>query len=150
MKRRSFLKSLMLGTCAMAGIDHVKADTEKPVETYKFDDIFYRPYDTNQSLVYVKNDSFLAGELYNCGIDKDFKSEFTGGIYLPVRSLLIKVKDEYTKSDFECILAYLNNNDYKSFHLIPYDGALVGKSPMRFFQNKNGYLTAEFLYKNNY
>lgn len=141
MKRRNFLKLVGLGALTAT----VPTIAKEKKEEYGFDDIFYKPYKGNSGLVYVKNDSFLARKIYDTnGVDENFKSEYTCGTYYPVRDLLIEVKDKYVESDFDCIISYLKNR-YNFQKLIPFSEPAVGKSPMRFIANKNGYMQTEFL-----
>jgi len=143
MLRRNFLKGLFAGSCALAtGRLQAKSEPEKKV--YKFDELFYRPYEGNQNLVYVRNDSPLAKLIYTTegGVDGEYTSEYNPGFYYPVRDVLIGLKDEYTDRDFDGLKAYLNNR--MSAHLVPFTEGKAGKSPMRFVVNKNGYMRSEF------
>lgn len=150
MNRRNFLTKFGISLGVLTIPNNSYAQESKKL-TYAFDEIFYRPYETNQNLIYVKNNSILADKIYKTGkVDKNFTAEYTTGIYFPVRNILIELKDEYTEQDFKSIIFYLKNKDKRFWSFIPFIGGKSGRSPMRFILNKNGYMEAEFLSKNNY
>lgn len=147
MERRNFLKRIGLGALFATAPSIVKSnDNGKEPKTYRFDEIFYRPFDGNTNLIYVKNDSSLARKIYSIesGVDENFNSEFSVGTYYPVRDVLIEYKDEYVEGDFNGLISYLKNRSNFT-KLIPFVSDRVGKSPMRFILNKNGYMETEFL-----
>ena len=147
MKRRSFLT--MLGGLLASSVVDAKKNEKK--EIYSFNEIFYRPYEGNQSLIYVKDNSILADKIYATEkVDKNFKSDYESGIYFPVRQIYIEFKDEYNEQDFAPIIFYLKNKDGYSWKFVPFMNHILGRSPMRFILNKEGYMQAEFLSKNNY
>ena len=149
MERRNFLKKVGLGLIFSSL--PVKSLEKKDVIKYSFDDIFYRPYKGNQNLIYVKDNSILADKIYATGnVDKDYTAESYTGIYFPVRSIFIELKDEYSEEDFKHIIFYLKNKNKFSWKFIPFDNWQIGRSPMRFILNKEGYLQAEFFSKNNW
>lgn len=150
MNRRNFLKNLGISLGALTLPKNVNSQENQKL-TYSFDEIFYRPYEGNQNLIYVKNNSILADKIYATDkVDKNFTSDYTVGIYFPVRDLFIELKDEYTEQDFKSIIFYLKNKDKYFWKFIPFTGGKSGRSPMRFILNKEGYMQAEFLSKNNY
>lgn len=143
MERRNFLKKLGLGV-AISSLP-IKSSAKEPNKTFSFDELFYKPYEGNKDLVYVKNESFLARKIYDTkAVNENFKSEFLTGTYYPVRDVYVELKEEYTEADFNGLFAYLiNRSDWQK--LIPFENTVVGKSPMRFVINKNGYMQSEFL-----
>lgn len=150
MNRRNFLRNLGISLGALTLPKNVNSQENQKL-TYSFDEIFYRPYEGNQNLIYVKNNSILADKIYATDkVDKNFTSDYTVGIYFPVRDLFIELKDEYTEQDFKSIIFYLKNKDKYFWKFIPFTGGKSGRSPMRFILNKEGYMQAEFLSKNNY
>ena len=150
MNRRNFLAKLGFGIGALSFPNNVKSKENNKL-TYSFNDIFYRPYEGNQNLIYVKDNSILADKIYATGkVDKNFKPEYSAGIYFPVYDIFIELKDEYTEQDFNSIIFYLNNKNKYLWKFIPFTGRKTGRSPMRFILNKEGYMQAEFLSKNNY
>lgn len=149
MNRRDFIRNIGLWSGVLAFPNNSNTQETKKL-TYSFDEIFYRPYETNQNLIYVKNNSILADKIYSTDkVDKNFTSDYTVGIYFPVRNLFIELKDEYTEQDFKSIIFYLKNKDKYFWKFIPFSGGKSGRSPMRFILNKEGYMQAEFLSKNN-
>ena len=148
MKRRKFL-TMVGGLLASTTITSKKQEKKL---TYSFDEMFYRPYEGNQNLIYVKDNSILADKIYATGkVDKNFKSEYSGGIYFPVRDIFIELKDEYYEQDFAGIIFYLKNKDARFWKFIPFNCKKIDdRSPMRFILNKEGYMQAEFLSKTNY
>jgi len=150
MNRRNFLAKFGIGLGALSLLNNVKSQ-ESDKLTYSFDEIFYRPYEGNQNLIYVKDNSILANKIYATDkVDKNFKSEYSCGIYFPVRDIFIELKDEYYEQDFASIIFYLNNKNKNIWKFIPFDNWKSGRSPMRFILNKEGYMQAEFLSKTNY
>lgn len=150
MNRRNFLTKFGFGLGALSLSNNVKSQEPKKL-TYSFDEIFYRPYETNQNLIYVKDNSILADKIYTTGkVDKNFKSEYSTGMYFPVRDIYIELKDEYYEQDFAGIIFYLKNKDKNIWKFIPFQNCIVDKSPMRFYLNKEGYMQAEFLSQTNY
>ena len=150
MNRRNFLRKFGIGLGALTISKNTNSQETKKL-TYSFDEIFYRPYEVNLNLIYVKNNSILADKIYATDkVDKNFISDYTTGIYFPVRDLFIELKDEYTEQDFKSIIFYLKNKDKYFWKFIPFTGGKSGRSPMRFILNKEGYMQAEFLSKNNY
>lgn len=148
MNRRNFLAKLGFGIGALSFPNNVKSKEHSKL-TYNFNDIFYRPYEGNQNLIYVKDNSILADKIYATDkVDKNFKSEYSVGIYFPVRDIFIELKDEYTEQDFNSIIFYLKNKNKYLWKFIPFTGGKSGRSPMRFILNKEGYMQAEFLSKN--
>lgn len=147
MDRRNFLRKFGIGLGALTLPNNAKSQETKKL-TYSFDEIFYRPYEGNQNLIYVKDNSILADKIYATGrIDKIFKSEYSVGMYFPVRDVYIELKDEYYEQDFAGIIFYLKNKDPHIFRFIPFDNWKSGRSPMRFILNKEGYMQSEFLSK---
>lgn len=145
MNRRNFLKNLGISLGALTIPNNSNAQENQKL-TYSFDEIFYRPYETNQNLIYVKNNSILADKIYATGkVNKNYTSDYTVGMYFPVRDLFIELKDEYTEQDFKSIIFYLENKDKYIWKFIPFTGDKLGRSPMRFISNKEGYMQAEFL-----
>ena len=70
MNRRNFLRNLgiSLGTLTIPK----GANTQEIKKlTYSFDEIFYRPYEGNQNLIYVKDNSILADKIYEIISDDD-------------------------------------------------------------------------------
>ena len=150
MNRRNFLTKFGIGLGALSLSNNVKSQETKKL-TYSFDEIFYRPYEGNQNLIYVKNNSILADKIYATDkVNKNYASDYSVGIYFPVRDLYIELKDEYTEQDFKSIIFYLKNKDKYIWKFIPFTGGKTGRSPMRFILNKEGYMQAEFLSQNNY
>ena len=148
MNRRNFLAKLGFGIGALSFPNNVKSKEHSKL-TYSFNDIFYRPYEGNQNLIYVKDNSILADKIYATDkVDKNFKSEYSVGIYYPVHDIFIELKDEYTEQDFNSIIFYLKNKNKYIWEFIPFTGIKSGRSPMRFRLNKEGYMQAEFLSKN--
>lgn len=141
MDRRNFLLKATLGAVASL----IPNNSEAKEKIYKFDDLFYKPFEGNKDLVYVKNESFLARMIYDTkAVNENFNSEFLTGTYYPVRDVFVELKEEYTETDFNGLFAYLKNrNEWQK--LIPFENHVVGKSPMRFIANKEGYMQAEFL-----
>ena len=149
MNRRKFLRNLGIGLGALTLPKEANSQETKKL-TYKFDEIFYRPYEGNKNLIYVKDNSILADKIYATGkVDKNFTSKYDTGIYLPVRDVYIELKDEYYEQDFAGIIFYLKNHDKNIYKLIPFRNQKLGQSPMRFISNKEGYMQSEFLYTNN-
>ena len=147
MKRRKFL-TMLGGLLASTTITSKKQEKKL---TYSFDEMFYRPYEGNQNLIYVKDNSILADKIYATGkVNKNFKSDYNVGVYFPVRDVYIELKDEYYEHDFAGIIFYLKNKDKHFWKLIPFTGGKSGRSPMRFILNKEGYMQAEFLSESNY
>ena len=150
MNRRNFLAKLGFGIGALSFPNNVKSKEHSKL-IYSFNDIFYCPYEGNKNLIYVKDNSILADKIYATGkVDKNFKSEYSTGIYFPVRDIFIELKDEYTEQDFNSIIFYLNNKNKYLWKFIPFTGGKSGRSPMRFILNKERYMQTEFLSKNNY
>ena len=150
MNRRDFIKNIGIWLGVLAFPNNTKLQESKKL-TYKFDEIFYRPYEGNQNLIYVKDNSILANKIYATSkVDKNFKSKYSTGIYFPVRDILIELKDEYYEQDFNSIIFYLSNKNKDIWKFIPFINDKIGKSPMRFILNKEGYMQSEFLSKNNY
>ena len=150
MNRRNFLTKFGIGLGALTIPNNLNAQESEKL-TYSFDEIFYRPYEGNQNLIYVKDNSILANKIYATDkVDKNFTSDYIVGIYFPVRDLYIELKDEYTEQDFKSIIFYLKNKDKYFWKFIPFTGGKTGRSPMRFILNKEGYMHAEFLSQNNY
>ena len=149
MNRRKFLRNLGIGLGSLTLPKETNSQETKKL-TYSFDEIFYRPYEGNQNLIYVKDNSILADKIYATGkVDKNFKSKYDTGIYFPVRDVYIELKDEYYEQDFAGIIFYLKNKDKNIYKFIPFRSQKAGQSPMRFFLNKDGYMQSEFLYTNN-
>lgn len=151
MNRRNFLRNFGIGLGALTLPKETNPQETKKL-TYSFDEIFYRPYEGNQNLIYVKDNSILADKIYATGkVDKNFKSEYSTGMYFPVRDIFIELKDEYYEQDFAGIIFYLKNKNPYIFRFIPFDNYRIGgRSPMRFILNNEGYMQAEFLSKTNY
>ena len=151
MNRRNFLRNLGISLGTLTLPKDINSQETKKL-TYCFDEIFYRPYEGNQNLIYVKDNSILADKIYATGkVDENFKSEYSGGIYFPVHDIFIELKDEYYEQDFAGIIFYLKNKDAHFWKFIPFNcDKIDGRSPMRFILNKEGYMQAEFLSKNNY
>ena len=150
MNRRNFLRNFGISLWALTLPKEANSQENKKL-TYSFDEIFYRPYEGNQNLIYVKNNSILADKIYATDkVNRNFKSEYTTGMYFPVRDILIELKDEYYEQDFTGIIFYLKNKDARFWEFIPFDNYKTGRSPMRFILNKEGYMQAEFLSKNNH
>ena len=143
MERRKFLKKLGLGV-AISSLP-IKSSAKEANKTFSFDELFYKPFEGNNNLVYVKNDSFLARKIYNTkAVNENFKGEFSTGTYYPVRDVYVELKEEYTEADFNGLFAYLiNRSNWQK--LIPFKNTVVGKSPMRFIINKNVFMQSEFL-----
>ena len=150
MKRRDFIRNMGI-YFGLLTIPNNSNGQENQKLTYSFDEIFYRPYEGNQNLIYVKNNSIFADKIYATDkVDKNFTSDYTVGTYFPVRDLFIELKYEYTEQDFKSIIFYLKNKNKYFWQFIPFTGEKLGRSPMRFILNKEGYMQAEFLSKNNY
>ena len=143
MNRRNFLMGLGLG--GAFSLLPIKSNSKEEKKTFCFDELFYKPFEGNKNLIYVKNDSFLARKIYDTkAVNENFKSKFSTGTYYPVRDVYVELKEEYTEDDFKGLFAYLiNRSDWQK--LIPFENTVVGKSPMRFVVNKSGYMQAEFL-----
>ena len=147
MDRRNFLRKFGIGLGALTLPNNAKSQETKKL-TYSFDEIFYRPYEGNQNLIYVKDNSILADKIYATGrVDKNFKSEYSVGMYFPVRDIFLELKDEYYEQDFAGIIFYLQNKNPHIFRFIPFVNGKIGRSPMRFHLNKEGYMQSEFLTK---
>ena len=146
MDRRNFLRKFGIGLGALAISKNTNSQETKKL-TYSFDEIFYRPYEGNQNLIYVKDNSILADKIYATGkVNENFKSKYLTGMYFPVRDILIELKDEYYEQDFAGIIFYLKNKDAHFWKFIPFNCEKIdGRSPMRFILNKEGYMQAEFL-----
>ena len=151
MNRRNFLRKFGIGLGALTLPKETNSQETKKL-TYSFDEIFYRPYEGNQNLIYVKDNSILADKIYATGkVDKNFTSKYATGIYFPVRDIFIELKDEYYEQDFAGIIFYLKNKEAWIWKFIPFNcDKIDGRSPMRFILNKEGYMQAEFLSKNNH
>ena len=151
MNRRNFLRNLGIGLGALAVSKNTNSQETKKL-TYSFDEIFYRPYEGNQNLIYVKDNSILADKIYATGkVNKNYTSDYVVGMYFPVRDLFIELKDEYYEQDFASIIFYLKNKNAHFWKFIPFNCQKIdGRSPMRFILNKEGYMQAEFLSQNNY
>ena len=150
MNRRNFLRKFGISLGALTVSNNANSQETKKL-TYSFDEIFYRPYEGNQNLIYVKDNSILADKIYATGkVNENFKSKYSTGIYFPVRDIFIELKDEYYEQDFAGIIFYLKNKDAHFWKFIPFTGGKSGRSPMRFILNKEGYMQAEFLSQTNY
>ena len=150
MNRRNFLRKFGIGLGALAVSKNTNSQEAKKL-TYSFDEIFYRPYEGNQNLIYVKDNSILADKIYATGkVNKNFTSEYNTGMYFPVRDIFIELKAEYYEQDFAGIIFYLKNKDAHFWKFIPFNNYKIGRSPMRFVLNKEGYMQAEFLSQTNY
>lgn len=150
MNRRIFLRNFGISLGALILSKDINSQETKKL-TYSFDEIFYRPYEGNQNLIYVKDNSILADKIYATDkVDKNFKSKYNSGMYFPVHDIFIEYKDEYYEQDFAGIIFYLKNKDKNIWKFIPFDTCKSGRSPMRFYLNKEGYMQAEFLSQTNY
>ena len=153
MDRRNFLSKLGILFGGLFTLpNNIFSKPQEQKLTYSFDEIFYRPYEGNQNLIYVKDNSILADKIYATDkVNKNYTSDYYTGIYFPVRDILIELKDEYYEQDFAGIIFYLKNKDKRFWKFISFKSEKIGgKSPMRFILNKEGYMQAEFLSENNY
>lgn len=145
MNRRDFLRRIGFGALVTAvPVVQAKAEAKK---TYRFDELFYQPYEGNKNLYYVKEGTFLSDELYKEFVERPTEGEYTHGIYYPVRDILIEKKDEYTVEDFNGLFNYVRGREYKDYyHFLPFYTPNPGKpSPMRVFLRNNNFMNVEFL-----
>lgn len=81
MKRRNFL-TMLGGLGLLAFPSMMKPKKQEKKLTYSFDEIFYRPFEGNQDLIYVKDNSILADKIYATGkVNKDYRSDYNVGMY---------------------------------------------------------------------
>lgn len=115
MDRRKFLKifGIGVGTAAAASVPLIAKAKEARKETWTVGEMF-NTCDGNKDLLYLKKDSWLNYELAKILGDK-YVDEKYFGCYMPYRDVLIPVKDEYDRRDFEPVILLMKERGRNSF-----------------------------------
>ncbi|MEL7600603.1 MAG: hypothetical protein AAGU18_10975 [Proteiniphilum sp.] len=133
MNRLNFIKRL--GTLLAVSAMPVSASAlNKEKKYFKFDDIFYQPYNNNR-LFYLKPGCEIEKYLRDRVKDQVTDNDETSCVYMGLNDLILPFKEDYTLSDFDYVVRAIKRHKYEK----------LTKPMIRFFHDKDGLHPTIFL-----
>lgn len=136
MERRNFLKRLFGTAVAVTAVAAVPSLAKKSSGTFKIEDIAEQ-CTGNKDLWYLKKGCWLDNELKkilgNRVVDRKYFS-----YYNPKRDMLIPVKDEYTKEDFQALLLFAEDEYDFNYYCAGTANGGIETGLCRFIINRTG------------